>query len=268
MKLDTGQYTGNFTTCKNINGFIISRSQHCALEEVALHYHINPYFVYVQSGAYDEYYRKEKIRLQVGDILFHPAGREHSNIISATSVNCLNLEMSEHWFAHLQLRTENCSFPEQSSVYRKIIRSICEELTHPDAYSEAVLYSYAIQLTAASARIEHDRSYKRKYSSAVKHYIEQTNDEQPISLQELSDYTGLTASHLCRIFKNDTGMSIGEYIRDNKIKRACRLLKGSDMSPAALSVLLGYTDTPHFYREFKKRVGCTPLQYRSSHSTA
>jgi AraC family transcriptional regulator len=264
MKLDTGQYTGKYITSKNLHGFIISHSQHPALEEVQLHYHRNPYFVYVSSGSYNEYYQRGQIHLTPGDILFHPAGSEHSNVISSLPVSCINLELSAAWFEHLQMPSPNCSFPQQHPMYRKIIGSICNELSYEDAYSESVIYSHAIQLTAASARLQHHPSIQRKYSISVKKYIENADDAQHVSLQDLSSLTGLTTFHLCRIFKKETGISIGEYLRENKIKRACDLLRTTSIPPSTVSMLLGYSDNAHFYREFKKRVGCTPVQYRSS----
>lgn len=91
------------------------------------------------------------------------------------------------------------------------------------------------------------------------------NLHKRITVEMLAEHTGLTPTYLSRIFKKDTGVSISEYIQVFKIETACNMLICSDYSITDIALTLAFPSQSYFNYVFKKRMGETPKNYRSSH---
>ena len=86
-----------------------------------------------------------------------------------------------------------------------------------------------------------------------------------ITINELADYTTLSPSYLSRLFKQNLGVSISDYIREKKIEKAENLLKYSDYSLIDIANYLAFSSQSHFIQTFEKYVGLTPKKYRDRH---
>lgn len=82
-----------------------------------------------------------------------------------------------------------------------------------------------------------------------------------ITLDTLADYVGLSASYLSRLFKQETGMSVSEYIEHQKIETAKNMLQYSDYTPGEISFILGFPSQSYFTERFRKATGLTPKKY-------
>lgn len=82
------------------------------------------------------------------------------------------------------------------------------------------------------------------------------------SAEDIYRLSGFSAPAVIGYFKEYTGQTVSEYLRSVKMKRACEILKSSDMPIVELSNLLGYGSLSHFNRIFKERTGLTPAGYR------
>lgn len=86
-----------------------------------------------------------------------------------------------------------------------------------------------------------------------------------ITVQVLSEYTGLSASYLSRLFKKELGISISDYILEKKVEKSENLLKYSDYSLIDIANYLAFSSQSHFIQTFKKAVGITPNKYRNQY---
>ncbi len=84
-----------------------------------------------------------------------------------------------------------------------------------------------------------------------------------ITIQALSEYTGLSPSYISRLFKKELGIAISDYILEKKIEKAENLLKYSDYSLIDIANYLAFSSQSHFIQTFKKAVGLTPSKYRN-----
>ncbi len=65
-----------------------------------------------------------------------------------------------------------------------------------------------------------------------------------------------------RIFKKETGMSLTQYINEQRLLMAGHLLKHSDYNINYVADLVGFENLSYFTRLFKKNTGFTPSEYR------
>ncbi|MDD4284088.1 MAG: AraC family transcriptional regulator [Fermentimonas sp.] len=94
-------------------------------------------------------------------------------------------------------------------------------------------------------------------------YIRKNIDKQ-ITVDELVDICCLSKDHFIRIFKNDMQTTPIKYINQKKIERAQLLLITGDKSIKDIAYDLSFENVYYFNRLFKKIIGMTPSEYRSS----
>ena len=71
-------------------------------------------------------------------------------------------------------------------------------------------------------------------------------------------------SRLSTDFKKETGENLSVYLLKQKVEEGKRLLRYTDKASAEIALYLGFSSQSHFLRTFKKYVGLTPGEYRST----
>ncbi|MBB1342872.1 helix-turn-helix transcriptional regulator [Pseudoalteromonas sp. SR45-6] len=85
---------------------------------------------------------------------------------------------------------------------------------------------------------------------------------EPISLKDVAKAIHCSPSHLATLVKKDTGYSIGDWITRNRLTEACSRLLHTKAPINLIVEELGWNDTTHFIRQFKKAYGDTPAAWR------
>ncbi len=93
-------------------------------------------------------------------------------------------------------------------------------------------------------------------------YIEEHLHEK-ISLDDLAEHLNLNKSYLCKLFKNETSLTIGNYIKKMKVEAAGNMLIYSDYSPSDIGNYFSFSSHSHFINTFKAETGYTPTEYRN-----
>lgn len=88
------------------------------------------------------------------------------------------------------------------------------------------------------------------------------NLHKKITVEELADFAGYNRSYLSVLFKNETGMTLCQYINHKRIETACNMLKSTEFSIADISETLAFASQSHFCKLFRQEIGCTPAKYR------
>src|SRR5882762_4606743 len=83
-----------------------------------------------------------------------------------------------------------------------------------------------------------------------------------ISMRAVSASVNLSPRRLGQLFKIEAGISPRQYLRTLRMERARSLLQTSFLSVKEVTFQSGLTDVSHFVREFKKRYGLTPSEFR------
>ena len=89
--------------------------------------------------------------------------------------------------------------------------------------------------------------------------------KEHITVAVLAEYTGLSESYLSRVFKQNLGISISDYIREKKIEKATHLLRYSDKSIIDIANYLSFSSQSHFIQTFEDFTGMTPKKYRNKY---
>lgn len=86
----------------------------------------------------------------------------------------------------------------------------------------------------------------------------------PLKVSEIADKLAISRSYLYKIFKQETGYSIKDYMLSIKMNRSCQLLLHPNLSIAEVAYSIGYQDPLNFSRTFKNFFHMTPTDYRKS----
>lgn len=90
----------------------------------------------------------------------------------------------------------------------------------------------------------------------------QEHYQEPVAMDELAAMFNCSITHLSRLFKRDTGMSLIHYLIQIRMKHAQQWLLGSHLGLKDIAAKIGYPDAFYFSRMFKKHSGYSPLQFR------
>ncbi|MGG3448559.1 helix-turn-helix domain-containing protein [Domibacillus aminovorans] len=90
----------------------------------------------------------------------------------------------------------------------------------------------------------------------------ESNLTEDIQLDSFPNVIGYSKYHLLRIFKQETGKSIGEYIRIRRLAMASTLLLHSDEPIITIAFLFHFQSQEAFTRAFKDMYSLPPGKYR------
>ena len=106
-----------------------------------------------------------------------------------------------------------------------------------------------------------DRASAASLSERAADYIFQHFAED-LSLDTIAEHCGISSTYLSRIFAQEQGKGIQEYLTDLRMKRAKELLIETNEKIYEIAAKSGYPDAVYFNKVFKKNTGMTPKEYR------
>lgn len=94
-------------------------------------------------------------------------------------------------------------------------------------------------------------------------YMQDRLDTQ-ITMRELSDAVGYSPSYVNRFFKEETGQTPLEYLRELRLKAAAERLIDKDLSVLDVALDFNFGSHEGFTRAFSKKFGMPPAAYRNA----
>lgn len=91
---------------------------------------------------------------------------------------------------------------------------------------------------------------------------------EDLSRDDIAGHVCLHPDYLARLFKGELGMTISEYVLQERIRKARELLSESAQPITAIAYELGYGNYSHFSKMFKKAVQMSPQEYRKLHQSS
>ena len=93
------------------------------------------------------------------------------------------------------------------------------------------------------------------------------NYVENINLDDICKHFYITKSNLCHKIKSHTGKTFSHFISDIRIEKACILLRTTSDSVNKIANAIGYTDPFNFSKQFKKKTGMSPTEYRKTNNS-
>ncbi|MDF2671388.1 MAG: hypothetical protein K0R67_3694 [Paenibacillus sp.] len=120
-------------------------------------------------------------------------------------------------------------------------------------------------LLMAESMQKHSVSRNQIILEAERYMLEHFNEN--LTLQAVADHVHVTSVWLSKLFKKETGMNFLEYVTDIRLTKAAELLKNLNYKVYQICTMVGYQDPVYFSRQFKKKYGSTPYEYRNQRGT-
>ena len=101
--------------------------------------------------------------------------------------------------------------------------------------------------------------------SAVLEYVRDHLSE-PLTVADMADLVRLSPSAFAHLFRDVTGRSPYQFVKEMRLDRARELLVDGNFTVARISKEVGYASVSHFISEFRGRFGVTPRAYYDAHA--
>lgn len=92
------------------------------------------------------------------------------------------------------------------------------------------------------------------------HYVKEHLTE-PLTLERVAGAMSLSPTYFHNTFKFAVGMTLRNYIEEQRIRKAIALLQTTDFSLAKIAYECGFSSQSYFSAVFKRRMKITPRKY-------
>lgn len=96
----------------------------------------------------------------------------------------------------------------------------------------------------------------------AKGHIRENLHDEHLSLEQVSARVALSKIYFCKLFHRTVGMSFVNYLKQERIELAKKLLLNDDLKVFEISVATGFSSPKYFSYVFKQLVGMTPMEFK------
>ncbi|EHQ60286.1 two component AraC family transcriptional regulator [Paenibacillus dendritiformis C454] len=181
------------------------------------------------------------------------------------------MSLLTRWEGHL--RQEEClDEKEVRKIYEGLLFMMGgdgNELDSPDGdgsaadlenFEQLSAYYRAIFMKRVQDREREDRGYSQLTRNII-HYTHEHYQER-LSLKMLGELFHVSPNYVSRLFKQEVGRGLFDYINELRIEKAKALLKDYRYKIYDIAEMVGFNNQAHFSIVFQKYTGLSPMQYR------
>ncbi len=236
--------------------------------------HFHEYYVigFIENGIRYLSCKNKEYTVAPGDlVLFNPGDNHTCQQIDGKTLDyrCINIQREVMGNAVFEITgKEALPYFTTTVVYRSELTLQLRELhslimqEEKDFRKEELFFLLLEQLIEEyTEKIPSSKLEQSLEVMAVCGFLEK-NYRESITLNDLSDLTGLSKYHLLRTFTKQKGISPYSYLETIRIDHAKKLLE-QGILPIEAAIETGFSDQSHFTNFFKKLIGLTPKQYQS-----
>ncbi|WP_455790944.1 AraC family transcriptional regulator [Clostridium butyricum] len=271
------------------NDIIISR--HLRYSPCFLHTHSFFEIVFVANGFCKNKVSDTVLEMKKGDVCIIAPNTIHALSVFSDDCIIINLlvrastfeksffeilksnDVLSSFFSHALYSSNSQSYlmftehGDEHTIYS--IFEMYNEFNNIDTYSDRILTSmmsaFFIRLLRSDVKniivpMNSSTSSDRNVIYILNHIFSNFNN---LTLKDLSLKYNYSERQMARILKEYTGKTFINIIQDIKLQKACELLKNPNISINKVIENIGYSNTTHFYKIFKKHYNMSPIDYRN-----
>ncbi|WP_161980301.1 AraC family transcriptional regulator [Streptococcus sp. S784/96/1] len=266
-------------------------SRHNRFAPMIEHLHDFIEIIYVYAGQCRQKINGEEIDLPQGSLCVLDRDVPHSIEPLGEEDVLINILINEETFSSLfLLRMQNdtslatsfltTAFDKQARHDRYMIfdtssnsrihlqmQMLLSEYWSYQSQRETFLSHYLQLIFMELFRIYRDETFAHHTSqrfdyAKVLDYID--SHYQGLKISDLAQHFGYNSNYMSNMLKKHTGKNFQEILLEKRLLIACDLLSNTELSIDNIALESGFNTTSYFFRQFKKRYGCTPSAYRKN----
>ena len=151
---------------------------------------------------------------------------------------------------------------EQTSIYA----TFSSQLYSCTTYDEICILLKALMNDLSAKWKSDSMSNNEKIVHSIKNIVNR-NLADSVTIADISKKIFITPAYLCTIFKAETGITINDYITNQRMEKAKTLILSGQYLIYEIAHKVGYQDVKYFSQLFKRKYRLTPSEYQTSYKS-
>lgn len=157
------------------------------------------------------------------------------------------------------------------SEKKNLLKSVFEQAGTPweNMMRKETIDALAVWVVSYIERIaELARTHRGSKNEQVVHTIKQCVQDEymlDLSVEYIAGKVFLAPGYVRKLFKNETGVTLKDYIVQTRMKKACELLRRPELKVNEVAHAVGYENVSYFCSVFKNFYGTTPGEFKDAY---
>lgn len=145
---------------------------------------------------------------------------------------------------------------EEEKLYKAL--SAVREVCFQQKREREILKNYEMSSEKESSKEEH----RNVYIEEALYYIRENLQNEFLNITDVAAEVHLNSMYFGRMFKDNMKKSFKQYLLEERIERAKRLLADTMYTVGEIAEKVGIPNSSYFTQQFKKQTGSLPTEYR------
>lgn len=150
--------------------------------------------------------------------------------------------------------------PFSLSYLKAVVKRFIENRSHLREYYNTAASAYEYK----EGRLLHRE--EKEYMEKIVSFIDENINNSELSPEQIATHMKTSLRNLYRKFKELEQPSPNDFIKNHRLSFAAKLLLTTSLTVQEIIYRSGFTNRSHFYKEFDKRYGMTPKDYRMANA--
>ena len=166
--------------------------------------------------------------------------------------------------AQTGLNTDERVFsPDEPEMMTRLMRDISDDMNAVGPLAAVGALMRFVSRIGRDGKTAQDMSLGRRHYDRARWYMD-GHYAQPITVQDVADFVGLSRSQLFRVFSACGGKSPKEVLTSLRLRHACRLLAETDMTVDEVAQQVGLASAQRLGVVFREKLNTSPGTYRGN----
>lgn len=181
--------------------------------------------------------------------------RLHNKTLGTSNLSLFRLDIVQLVYAFLKLKG--------IEAHKLYAGKTNDQLLAHSLYSIEDMEEYLKYLVNTAMEYRAFAAESKSVAEEIKQYIHAHYGDD-LTRNGLAEVVYLNPDYLARLFKKETGVSLGSYVIQVRIQVAKQLLESTNLSVYTIANKVGYANYSYFSKLFKQEVGLTPNEYKKN----